>query len=67
MKNRTSKQIRERYINQLDPTINHSKFTEEEDLIIVESFNTIGPKWSEISKRLFGRPVNLYNITFFLG
>ena len=31
MKNRSGKQVRERYINKLDPAINTDPFSEEED------------------------------------
>lgn len=55
---RTSKQIRERYINQLDPDINHGKFTETEDRMIYHLFIKYGPRWSDISKNLKGRPVS---------
>lgn len=38
LKGRTSKQIRERYLNKLNPKINHSPFTEKEDNIIVKAY-----------------------------
>lgn len=57
MSGRSGKQIRERFINKLDKTINHEPFTEDEDGLIYQLYNDIGPKWSEISKKLNGRPV----------
>lgn len=36
MDGRSSKQIRERFLNNLDPDINKEKFTPEEDQIILE-------------------------------
>lgn len=46
---RTGKQIRERYINKLDPNIKRDKWTAEEDSIIIAKFHEVGAKWSEIS------------------
>ena len=57
MQGRSGKQIRERFINKLDPHIQHEKFTEEEDRIVYEFYQKLGPKWSEISSKLVGRPV----------
>lgn len=57
MQGRTSKQIRERFLNNLDPEINKEKFTEQEDNIILQQYKIYGPKWSEIAKCLDRRPV----------
>ena len=65
LKNRTGKQIRDRYINILDPSINHSPWTEEEDNILIKYYYKIGPKWSEISKFLNGRPENMIKNRFY--
>ena len=35
MKSRTGKQIRDRYINNLDPSLNRDKFSEEEDKLFL--------------------------------
>ncbi len=53
---KTGKQIRERFINKLDPKIKKEDWTDEEDRKIIELFSQIGRKWSEISKFLPGRP-----------
>ncbi|KAF9425614.1 Transcription factor myb3r-1 [Podila epigama] len=55
---RTGKQCRERYVNHLDPRINKSPFTHEEDLRILELYNQLGSKWAEMSKLMPGRPDN---------
>lgn len=52
MQGRTGKQIRERYLNKLNPEINNLEWTEAEDLKILELYNEIGSKWTEISKAL---------------
>ncbi|CAD8144817.1 unnamed protein product [Paramecium octaurelia] len=57
--NRTSKQVRERFVNKLNPEINKEPFTKEEDMIIVEGYKNYGSKWCKISKLLQGRPENI--------
>lgn len=47
---RNGKQIRDRFINVLDPEIRKGKFTEEEDIMLVSLFNQMGPKWATIAK-----------------
>jgi hypothetical protein len=46
--NRNSKQIRDRYINYLDPQIAQNKFTVDEDLLILELHNRYGNRWALI-------------------
>jgi hypothetical protein len=53
--NRTGKQVRDRYINYLDPKINKGKFSTEEDLQILELYNKYGSKWCLIKQFLPGR------------
>lgn len=59
---RTGKQIRERFINQLNPEIKIGEWTQEEDLLILELFKKFGSKWTEISKQLAGRPVYIMTL-----
>jgi Myb superfamily proteins, including transcription factors and mRNA splicing factors len=61
---RTPRQIRERWTNYLDPNINHSEFTAEEDQIIIEKYNEIGSKWSNIAK-FMGRTENQVKNRFY--
>lgn len=49
---RTSKQCRERWFNHLDPSINRDPYTSAEDTTIMEIYNKMGSKWSNISKAL---------------
>ncbi len=65
MKNRSGKQVRERYINKLDPLINKESFSESEDKKIIQLYHSIGPRWSEISKFLNGRPENMVKNRFY--
>lgn len=59
---RTNKQIRDRYINVLDPKLNKAKFSEEEDNLIIKLYETIGCKWSEMQSYFTNRtPDNIKN------
>ncbi|CAD8137700.1 unnamed protein product [Paramecium pentaurelia] len=56
--NITGKQVRDRYINKLDQSINKQPWTYEEDMLILYQYNINGPKWTKISNNLNGRPEN---------
>ncbi|CAD8085841.1 unnamed protein product [Paramecium sonneborni] len=65
MQNRTTKQVRERYINHLDPLINKRPWTLEEDQSLWSLYQQYGPKWSKISQILQGRPENTIKNRFY--
>ncbi|CAI5717907.1 unnamed protein product [Peronospora effusa] len=52
---RTAKQCRERWRNRLDPTINKSPFTKEEDIAIQHAYEKYGNRWTQIAELLPGR------------
>ncbi|KAK2612929.1 hypothetical protein QQS21_001040 [Conoideocrella luteorostrata] len=55
---RTPKQCRERYHQNLKPSLNHSPITQEEGERIERLVQEIGKRWAEIARRLHGRSDN---------
>ena len=55
---RHGKQIRERYVNKLDPRLKHTPWTKEEDNILFDLHSKLGNQWVEIGKFLPGRAIN---------
>jgi hypothetical protein len=53
--NRTPKQCRERWNNQLNPGINRSPWSPEEDEILAEKHAALGNQWAKIARFLPGR------------
>ena len=56
---RIGKQCRERWHNQLRPSIKkHTKWTRQEDLVLHQGISVLGHRWSEIAKSIPGRTDN---------
>ncbi|OHS97146.1 hypothetical protein TRFO_36704 [Tritrichomonas foetus] len=58
MKNRTPRQCKERWSTYLSPYINKSPWTPEEEELLIQKYQEIGPKWSKIATFFIGRPDN---------
>jgi len=52
---RSPRQCRDRWINYLSPSNRKVPWTEEEDLLLLEKYNELGPKWSRIAQLFDGR------------
>jgi len=50
---RVGKQIRDRWVNHLNPAINHMPFTREDDLLLFKGHQELGKRWVEISSKYF--------------
>lgn len=55
---RSAKQCRERWFNNLDPSVAKTAWTPEEDRLIFELYLKFGPKWSAIAPLVEGRTDN---------
>ena len=58
LQGRTGKQCRERWHNQLDPSIKKEAWSEEEDMQLIKLHQELGNKWVEISRLMPGRTDN---------
>lgn len=61
---RNGKQIRDRYINVLDPNIHKGKFTEDEDKALIELYFKNGPRWATIAKSFPQRTADMIKNRF---
>uniref|UniRef100_A0A7S4AL55 Uncharacterized protein n=1 Tax=Pseudo-nitzschia australis TaxID=44445 RepID=A0A7S4AL55_9STRA len=50
---RVGKQIRDRWVNHLNPNINHLPFSRDDDLKLWEGHKKLGKRWVEISTKSF--------------
>ncbi|OHS99610.1 r2r3-MYB transcription factor [Tritrichomonas foetus] len=55
MEGRTRRQCRERWRKFLSPHLNNSPWTQEEDRLLLERYETFGPKWVTISRSFKNR------------
>jgi len=65
VKTRNGKQIRDRYLNYLDPKIKRDKFSKEDDELILGYYVKFGPKWSLIAKFIKDRTGDLIKNRFY--
>jgi len=52
---RNGKQIRDRWVNHLNPNINHLPFSKEDDMKLWEGHKQLGKKWVEVSTKFFNQ------------
>jgi myb proto-oncogene protein len=65
MKNRTGKQVRDRFLNSLAPGVNKKRFTFEEDKKIIKYYKIYGKSWSLIAKHITGRTGDMIKNRFY--
>ncbi len=64
-KRKSSKQCRERWCNKLDPAINHSAWTKQEEATLVLSHMKYKNRWCDIVSTLKGRHNNMIKNRFY--
>ena len=62
---RTSKQIRDRYMNTLDPGLNKRNFTKAEEKTLLNCFEKMGKSWTKISSIFPGRTGEMIKNKYF--
>ncbi len=65
LSSRSGKQIRDRYLNTLQPGVNKNKFTEEEDELLLKKYKELGPKWSYIAQFFENRTGDIIKNRFY--
>lgn len=55
---KNARQCRDRWVNYLSPNIKKEDWTEEEDFVIIQSYQNFGSKWAKIATFLHGRSEN---------
>ena len=63
--NRTGKQIRDRYINNLDPSLKKEFFSETEDKLLLVLYKFHGKSWKDISMHFQGRTGEMIKNRFY--
>ena len=48
-------EVKDRYLNHLRPGLTHDYWTVEEDLVLIELYNSRGEDWEEAQRLLPGR------------
>jgi hypothetical protein len=62
---RSGKQIRERWFNILNPHINKNKWTQDEERLLFQLYQSIGPKWCALVEHFQSRTENSIKNRFY--
>jgi hypothetical protein len=65
MPGRNARQVRERYVNCLNPEVEKGKFTNREDKIILEGVRRFGTAWTTIVQHIPGRTAGMIKNRFY--
>ena len=65
MPHRTGKQIRDRFLNNLDTQYKRGKFTKEEDNMILKYYKIYGKSWARIAKKIKTRTGDMIKNRFY--
>jgi len=65
MPHRTGKQIRDRFLNNLDTKYDRGKFTKEEDNMILKYYKIYGNSWAKIAKKMKTRTGDMIKNRFY--
>mmetsp|Transcript_135306 Transcript_135306/g.191412 ORF Transcript_135306/g.191412 Transcript_135306/m.191412 type:complete len:352 (-) Transcript_135306:258-1313(-) len=58
-KSRSKKQCRERWLSQLDPTLNKKEWTSNEDQVLLQLSRDLNKRWADIARKIPGRTENM--------
>ena len=64
MNGRTPRQCRERWINYASPNLSQSPWTHEEELLLVQQYKILGPRWHKLAQHISNRSANNILIHF---
>lgn len=65
MGSRSGKQVRDRFLNTLNPNLNRNKFSAEEDDLILKLYKDLGCKWSQIANSFVNRTGDMIKNRFY--
>lgn len=58
MRGKNSRQCHDRWKNYANPQLRNTEWTEEEDLLLIQKFEELGPRWTQIAKFFNERSMN---------
>lgn len=58
MRNKAPRQCHARFMNYVNPQLNHGDWTKEDEELLLQKFDEIGPKWTNLASFFKNRPAN---------